>query len=96
MSHPVSKKQAHAMGAKGGVATKFEQQLFEEWMRGHCWAVGPKLDTGEYYEMSTRIIWAGWRDAMALMRPALEAEQNKVKKLQDQIKKLKQAKKDVL
>lgn len=65
-SYPIPRAAAHEMGANGGNVPRAERELFEEWMRGHCWAVGEQLETGEYAEMSTRMLWAAWRDRAAL------------------------------
>lgn len=58
--------EAYRLGAKGGPVSESERLLFEEWMRGHCWSVGPRLNDGSYSEMSTRMCWAAWRDRAAL------------------------------
>lgn len=65
-AHTIPRSAAHDMGAKGGSVSHFERELFEEWMRGHCWSVGDRLDSGEYAEMYTRMLWAAWRDRAAL------------------------------
>lgn len=62
----ITKEAAYKMGAKGGSVSAHERELFEEWLRGHCWDVGPKLESGEYANMLTRICWASWRDRAAL------------------------------
>jgi hypothetical protein len=76
-----TKEQAHDMGAKGAPATEDERLLFEEWMRGHCWALSATWDGKGYrsdaeqrgnvdpWAMQTRRIWAAWRDRAALAAP---------------------------
>lgn len=69
MNNEQLKVAAYNLGAKGAPATQYERELFEEWMRGHCWHIGPWVDEngdGYYYEMSTRVAWAAWRDRAAL------------------------------
>lgn len=77
----ITKQQAYDMGAKGGPVVEAERELFEEWMRGHCWAsVGTWNGTTyigqnegkrgfEGYDPQaalTRQLWAAWRDRAAL------------------------------
>lgn len=76
----ITPEQAHAMGAKGAEPTESERLLFEEWMRGHCWAVVGEWNGREYLgdcekgsnktvdfgAMRTRQLWAAWRDRAAL------------------------------
>jgi hypothetical protein len=78
---PVTKEMAYAIGAKGAEPTEAERLLFEEWMRGHCWAVigewtgtqylHPKEAKGFLHEgaVATRRLWAAWRDRAALGAP---------------------------
>lgn len=75
---PVSVESAEKMGATGAEPTESERQLFEAWMKGHCWAVSGVFDgktyvdsaeTGGYinpHTMHTRCLWAAWRDRAAL------------------------------
>ena len=77
---------AHAMGAKGAIPTESERQLFEAWMRGHCWGYSDTW-TGSAYQdrpvyleekccdplaMQTRQLWAAWRDCAALHTPFVQ------------------------
>ena len=77
--------QAYELGAKGGAVGDDERLAFEEWMRGHCWALCATWD-GKHYRsdaeqtgwpdpqaMMTRRLWAVWRDRAALA--AHQAEQ---------------------
>ncbi len=77
---PLTIEAAEKMGATGADPTETERQLFEAWMKGHCWAVCGKWDgkqyvgTDEYddihpYVMHTRGLWAAWRDRAALAAP---------------------------
>lgn len=73
-------QQAYDLGAKGAAPTEAERLLFEAWMRGHCWAVVGEWDGKTYltesekvsyrwtdpHAMSTRMLWAAWRDRAAL------------------------------
>lgn len=59
-------KEAYRLGAYGGPISEAERLLFEEWMRGHCWSIGPRLKDGSYAETMTRMCWAAWRDRAAL------------------------------
>ena len=71
---------AYEMGAKGGPVVEGERLAFEEWMRGHCWALCATWNgTGYVAEdesggsfsanaMRTRMLWAAWRDRAALHR----------------------------
>lgn len=78
MSAPTTEA-AHEMGAKGAQSHDDAERLaFEAWMRGHCWALcavwedGGYRGTAEHGEnicqkaMSTRRLWAAWRDRAAL------------------------------
>lgn len=71
---------AEKMGATGAEPTETERQMFEAWMKGHCWAVCGKWDGKQYvgtdayddlhpYVMHTRGLWAAWRDRAALAAP---------------------------
>lgn len=74
----ITKQQAYDMGAKGGPVVEAERELFEEWMRGHCWAlsgtwtgtsyIGHHEKNGGYdpHVAQTRCLWAAWRDRAAL------------------------------
>lgn len=77
----ISIEQAHEMGAQGGPVSEHERQLFEAWMRGHCWAIQGDWDGTTYVHeaernlrqvhpgaMNTRMLWAAWRDRAALER----------------------------
>jgi len=80
----ITEQHAHDMGAAGGEAMEEERLLFEAWMRGHCWALCAHWDakSQQYLSdeevgggfsaaaMSTRRIWAAWRDRAALERQA--------------------------
>jgi hypothetical protein len=69
---------ARAMGAQGGPHVEAERLAFEAWMAGHCWALSAIWDGAGYrgtsedggrvcpYAMSTRQMWAAWRDRAAL------------------------------
>lgn len=84
-----TEQQAHDMGAKGAPATDEERALFEAWMRGHCWALSAAWTGSQYLSplehggfidpqaMSTRRLWAAWRDRAALANaptPAAQAD----------------------
>lgn len=74
----ITAEQAHEIGAKGAEPTNEERLLFEAWMRGHCWAVVGEWDGKTYKHenestgfvhpatMTTRRLWAAWRDRAAL------------------------------
>jgi hypothetical protein len=81
----VSIAAAEKMGATGAKPTEEERQLFEAWMKGHCWAVCGKFDGKTYsgsdvyddlhpYVMHTRGLWAAWRDRAALAAPSANRE----------------------
>lgn len=83
---PLTIEAAEKMGAKGAEPTEAERQLFEAWMKGHCWAVCGEWD-GEtytheaekdgwphYQTMLTRQLWAAWRDRAALFAPVRKLE----------------------
>ena len=77
-SEPITKLQAHAMGARGAKPTEVEHGLFEAWMDGHCWVINGEWDGVSYsnesestgridlMSMDTRRMWAAWRDCAAL------------------------------
>lgn len=56
---------AREMGAKGGQVSDAERLAFEAWMVGHCWKPGRWI-AGAYNDMTTRMLWAAWRDRAAL------------------------------
>ena len=75
----ITVEQAHELGAKRGPVSEHERQLFEAWMRGHCWAIQGDWDGSTYVHeaertfrqvhlgaMNTRQLWAAWRDRAAL------------------------------
>lgn len=77
----ITVEQAQDMGTKGGPASEQERLLFEAWMKGHCWAVSGNWDGKTYVHesernlrqvhpgaMTTRMLWAAWRDRAALER----------------------------
>lgn len=58
---------AYQVGAKGSAHSEAERELFEAYMRGHCWQVGTWLpDQQGYEDCSTRMLFAVWRDRAAL------------------------------
>jgi hypothetical protein len=58
---------AHVMGKHGAPHSERERELFEAYMRGHCWAVGEwNAEKCCYDDQSTRVLWAMWRDRAAL------------------------------
>ena len=73
-----SLRDAYSIGAKGGPIIELERLAFEEYMRGHCWALGGKWDGETYvaddetvfhynaHAMQTRQLWAVWRDRAAI------------------------------
>jgi RimJ/RimL family protein N-acetyltransferase len=62
-----SVESAHQMGARGAPHSEAERQLFEAYMKGHCWKVGDWIpDKQTYADMSTRVLFAVWRDRAAL------------------------------
>lgn len=63
----LTKEDAYNMGAKGSPHNDYERQLFEEYLRGHCWHCGEWLaDKGYYEDMLTRMLFGVWRDRAAL------------------------------
>lgn len=70
--------EAHRLGATGAEPTEEERLLFEEWMRGHCWALCASWNGRQYVSdaeqsgfvdpraMNTRQMFAAWRDRAAL------------------------------
>jgi len=81
----ITVEQAHELGAKGGPVSEHERQLFEAWMRGHCWAIQGDWDGSTYVHeaertfrqvhpgaMNTRQLWAAWRDRAALQNNFIE------------------------
>ena len=93
MSDELKEQDAYDLGAKGGPACEKERKLFEAWMRGHCWALSAKWDGESYrgtaehgayicpHAMTTRQLWAAWRDRAALSKtsaPAAPAVQEPV------------------
>lgn len=83
---PVGQDAAYEMGAKGAPATEAERLLFEAWMRGHCWALSATWDGKTYLSdaeqggmlcpraMTTRRLWAAWRDRAALTAPPAQVD----------------------
>lgn len=73
-----SPDEAHQMGAHGAPWLEAERLAFEAYMRGHCWALCATWDGQGYRSdaeqggevdpraMSTRRLWALWRDRAAL------------------------------
>lgn len=82
---PITAEAAYQMGAKGAAPTEAQRLLFEEYMRGHCWAVSGIWDGTTYVDpnesihwidphaRSTRMLWAIWRDCAALAAAARPA-----------------------
>lgn len=70
--------EAHRLGATGAEPTEEERLLFEQWMRGHCWALCATWNGKQYVSdaeqggcvdpraMNTRQLFAAWRDRAAL------------------------------
>ena len=70
--------EARRLGEVGAPAIEQERVLFEAWMAGHCWALSASwnghgyrgdAETGGDVDpraMSTRRLWAAWRDRAAL------------------------------
>lgn len=65
---PPTVEDAHLMGTKGAPHSEAERALFEEYMRGHCWAIVAPWDKKKrcYPDMLNRIEFAVWRDRAAL------------------------------
>ena len=75
---PITPEAAYDMGSKGAEPTEQERLLFEEWMRGHCWALCAHWDGKQYASdeetngmvsmqaMVTRRLFGAWRDRAAL------------------------------
>lgn len=93
---PLTIEAAEKMGAKGSEPTEAEHQLFEAWMKGHCWKVCGKWDgktyvgTDEYdgfhpYVMHTRGLWAAWRDRAALSKSSRSGEKAVTTNLAEQV-----------
>lgn len=68
---PPKIRDAKEMGRTGGTVSDAERMAFEAWMRGHCWQHGDWI-AGAYNDMTTRMLWAAWRDRAALAK--LDAE----------------------
>ena len=70
--------EALRLGREGAPPTEAERLLFEEWMRGHCWALCATWNGTQYVHeaeaggdlyppaMNTRQLFAAWRDRAAL------------------------------
>jgi hypothetical protein len=83
-----NKKLAEALrlGREGAPPTEAERLLFEEWMRGHCWALCATWNGTQYVHeaeaggdlyppaMNTRQLFAAWRDRAALASYEAQAE----------------------
>jgi len=69
-------EQAREMGRRGATVDDHERLLFEAWMDGHCWKCGQwvQFPNGEfaYDDMTTRVLWAAWRDRAALQNNFIE------------------------
>lgn len=90
VQEPVTVEASEKMGATGAAPTESERQLFEAWMRGHCWAISGVWDgktyvdsaeTGGYINpltMHVRCLWAAWRDRAALGAPVQPVKQEPV------------------
>jgi hypothetical protein len=64
---PKTVEAAYEMGAIGAPHNEQERLRFEGYMRGHCWKVGTWLPEKSYYDdMTTRMLFAVWRDRAAL------------------------------
>jgi hypothetical protein len=65
---PPTADDAHLMGTKGAPHSEVERALFEQYMRGHCWAINGPWDAEKrcYPDMLNRIEFAVWRDRAAL------------------------------
>lgn len=82
----ITEHAAYQVGATGAQPCDYERLLFEAWMRGHCWAVVGTWDGRTYVHacesteglhpgaMSTRRLWAAWRDRAALSYAASGAD----------------------
>ncbi len=58
---------ANEMGKYGAPHLEAERLLFEAYMAGHNWVAGPwDAEKRCYAEMTTRMLWAVWRDRSAL------------------------------
>lgn len=61
---------ANRMGRLGSPRNDRERKLFEAYMSGHCWKCGTWNEKlGCYDDMSTRVMYAVWRDRAALSVP---------------------------
>ncbi len=78
-----SVEDARAMGQQGGPADEAERLAFEAWMEGHCWTIYAKWNGEQYLSrveketkgryldhdaITTRMLWAAWRDRAALSK----------------------------
>lgn len=76
---------AFAMGSTGAPASEAERLAFEAWMRGHSWMVTGTWDGSTYADrpghegwgydhntLTTRMLWAVWRDRAALAAPSFD------------------------
>jgi len=64
---PAVLEAAQLMGAVGAPHNELERLAFEAYMRGHCWKAGTwDAKTMSYTDMSTRMLFAVWRDRGAL------------------------------
>lgn len=78
--------EALRLGREGAPPTEAERLLFEEWMRGHCWALCATWNGTQYVHeaeaggdlyppaMNTRQLFAAWRDRAALASYEAQAE----------------------
>lgn len=70
MSAAPTVEQAQHIGSHGSPHCERERDLFEAYMQAHCWAIGKWL--GRHYEdVSTRMLFAVWRDRAALANAPL-------------------------
>ena len=59
---------AAEMGRVGAPHSEVDRKLFEAYMRGHCWGFAPFDPVKQVYgDMSTRMLFAVWRDRAALV-----------------------------
>jgi hypothetical protein len=84
---------AHEIGKHGGPVVEAERLAFEAWSRGHCWALCATWDGKQYRSdaeqgcivdpraVTTRLLFAAWRDRAALAAPQPQASAEDVRRM---------------
>lgn len=64
-----TKDDAFRVGRTGAKVDSYDRMLFEEYMKGHCWAVGNWIeDHQQYDDMWSRVAYAIWRDCASIYK----------------------------